>query len=102
MRRGTPSLCACSDSIAVPTRSAVPTSSRTPVSPNSLRNRSEGDAGTKLGCVATVGYLMAPAMEKMGRYMAMRKPPTTAPRNTIMTGSIKEVSAATAASTSSS
>src|SRR5207253_4067574 len=48
------------------------------------------------------GYLIEPAMEKMGRYMAMRKPPTTNPRNTIMIGSIMLVRAATAASTSSS
>ena len=47
-------------------------------------------------------YLMLPAMLKIGRYIAMRKPPTTPPRKTIMIGSIIDVSAATAASTSSS
>jgi len=34
-------------------------------------------------------------MEKIGRYMATRKPPTTPPRNTIITGSIRLVRAAT-------
>ncbi len=45
---------------------------------------------------------MFPAMLKIGRYMAMRKPPTTPPRKTIITGSIMLVRAATATSTSSS
>ena len=47
-------------------------------------------------------YLMLSAIVKMGRYMAMRKKPTTPPRKTISTGSIIAVSAPTAASTSSS
>ena len=47
-------------------------------------------------------YLMLPAMLKIGRYIAMRKPPTMPPRKTIMTGSIMLVSAPTATSTSSS
>ena len=45
---------------------------------------------------------MALAMVKIGRYMPMRKPPTTPPRNTIITGSIMAVRLATAVSTSSS
>src|SRR5438105_15520176 len=44
--------------------------------------------------VCSSDLLTAPAMEKMGRYMATRKPPTMPPRNTIMTGSIMLVSAA--------
>jgi len=43
-----------------------------------------------------------PASLKIGRYIAMMRPPTTTPRNAIMTGSISEVRPATAASTSSS
>ena len=41
-------------------------------------------------------------MSKIGRYMATTMPPTTTPRNTIMTGSISERRPDTAASTSSS
>jgi len=39
---------------------------------------------------------------KMGRYRAITIPPITPPRNTIITGSSKDVMASTAASTSSS
>ena len=47
-------------------------------------------------------YLTASAILKIGRYMAIRIVPIVPPRNTIMSGSSIEVSAATAASTSSS
>ena len=47
-------------------------------------------------------YCTALIMSKIGRYMATTMPPTTTPRNTIITGSINESSAETAASTSSS
>jgi hypothetical protein len=43
-----------------------------------------------------------PASLKIGRYIAMMSPPTTIPRNAIITGSISEVIADTDASTSSS
>ena len=46
--------------------------------------------------------LMFPASSKIGRYIAMIRPPTTTPRNAIMIGSISEVIADTAESTSSS
>ena len=48
------------------------------------------------------GYCTALIMSKIGRYMATTMPPTTTPRNTIMTGSRRERSPPTAASTSSS
>src|SRR5712671_2125993 len=41
-----------------------------------------------LACHRGSSYLTEPAMEKIGRYMATRNPPTTPPRNTIITGSI--------------
>jgi hypothetical protein len=47
-------------------------------------------------------YPAAFTISKMGRYMAMTIPPTTTPRNTIITGSINASSPDTAASTSSS
>lgn len=52
--------------------------------------------------VARYPPLMLPAISKMGKYMAMTKPPTTVPRNTIKSGSIMLVIEATATSTSSS
>jgi len=45
---------------------------------------------------------MAPAILNMGRYMAASMVPMVPPKKTIMKGSISEVSASTAASTSSS
>ena len=45
---------------------------------------------------------MTAAIWKMARYMAMTRPPTVMPRKTIKAGSIREVRAATAVSTSSS
>ena len=45
---------------------------------------------------------MDEAMEKMGRYMAMTRPPMTTPRNTMMRGSSILVRFSTAWSTSSS
>src|SRR6185437_4614697 len=54
-------------------------------------------------CVARRQFdLILPASEKIGRYIAMSTVPTTLPMPTIMNGSIKLVSAATATSTSSS
>ena len=53
--------------------------------------REEGDA-----------YCTALIMSKIGRYMATTMPPTTTPRNTIITGSISDSRFDTAASTSSS
>ena len=50
----------------------------------------------------TLVYCTALIMSKMGRYMATTMPPTTTPRNTIITGSIKLSRLLTAASTSSS
>ena len=50
----------------------------------------------------TGGRKNQPAMVKMGMYMAINRVPTTPPMNTIMAGSMAEVIAATAASTSSS
>jgi hypothetical protein len=47
-------------------------------------------------------YCTALIMSKIGRYMATTMPPTTTPRNTIITGSISASSPDTAASTSSS
>lgn len=47
-------------------------------------------------------YPTAEIMSKMGRYMATIMPPTTTPRTTIIRGSRAEMSALTAASTSSS
>jgi hypothetical protein len=47
-------------------------------------------------------YCTALIMSKIGRYMATTMPPTTTPRNTIITGSINESRFDTAASTSSS
>jgi hypothetical protein len=46
--------------------------------------------------------LIAPAILKIGMYIAITIPPMTPPRTTIITGSINEVRASTAASTSSS
>ena len=46
--------------------------------------------------------LTLPAIEKIGRYIAIRITPTMPPMNTIIKGSSSEVSAATAMSTSSS
>ena len=48
------------------------------------------------------GYLISVTILKIGRYIAMTMPPTDTPRNTIIIGSSSEVSAPTAASTSSS
>ena len=48
------------------------------------------------------GHLTSVTILKMGRYMATTMPPTTTPRKTIIIGSSNEVSAVTAASTSSS
>jgi hypothetical protein len=47
-------------------------------------------------------YCTALIMSKIGRYIATTMPPTTTPRNTIITGSISASSPDTAASTSSS
>ena len=47
-------------------------------------------------------YCTALIMSKIGRYMATTMPPTTTPRNTIITGSSIESRFDTAASTSSS
>lgn len=47
-------------------------------------------------------HFTAFTMSKIGRYIATIMPPTTTPRNTIITGSSRESSALTAASTSSS
>lgn len=47
-------------------------------------------------------YCIAPAMVKIGRYMAITMNPITTPRNTIIMGSSSEVRVATAVSTSSS
>lgn len=47
-------------------------------------------------------YCTALIMSKMGRYIATTMPPTTTPRNTIITGSRSESKPETAASTSSS
>jgi hypothetical protein len=47
-------------------------------------------------------YDTALIMSKIGRYMATIIPPTTAPRKTIIMGSMAERRASTAASTSSS
>ena len=47
-------------------------------------------------------YCTALIMSKIGKYMATTMPPTTTPRNTIITGSINESKFDTAASTSSS
>ncbi len=48
------------------------------------------------------GYCTALIMSKIGRYMATTMPPTTMPRNTIITGSMRLSRFDTAASTSSS
>ncbi|MDB4971572.1 MAG: hypothetical protein JWN44_7261 [Myxococcales bacterium] len=50
----------------------------------------------------STAYCTALIMSKIGRYMATTMPPTTTPRNTIITGSINESRFDTAASTSSS
>jgi hypothetical protein len=47
-------------------------------------------------------YCTALIMSKIGRYMATTMPPTTTPRNTIITGSMRLSRFDTAASTSSS
>ena len=47
-------------------------------------------------------YPIADAIEKMGMYIAMTKPPTTTPRNNMIMGSIIEVRFSTDWSTSSS
>ncbi|CAN5854038.1 hypothetical protein BH11GEM2_BH11GEM2_35720 [soil metagenome] len=47
-------------------------------------------------------YCTALIMSKIGRYMATTMPPTTTPRNTIITGSMSDSRFDTAASTSSS
>src|SRR5262249_37650203 len=53
-------------------------------------------------CCRHPPLLMLPAISKIGRYIEMMSPPTMPPRNTIMSGSMSLVSAATATSTSSS
>src|SRR5207249_8348955 len=53
-------------------------------------------------CRRTACQPMAEAILKIGRYMAMTINPMMVPRNTISMGSIREVMAETAASTSSS
>jgi hypothetical protein len=57
--------------------------------------QNEGPTGDATYCTAFI-------MSKIGRYMATTMPPTTTPRNTIITGSMSERSPLTAASTSSS
>src|SRR5207245_74457 len=47
-------------------------------------------------------YFINVTRRKIGRYIATTRPPTTTPRNTIMMGSSRDVSAVTAVSTSSS
>src|SRR2546423_520313 len=51
---------------------------------------------------APTSYCTALTMSKMGRYIATTMPPTITPKTTIMTGSMSESRALTAASTSSS
>jgi len=51
---------------------------------------------------AAIGYPMAEAMVKIGRYIATTMKPTVTPRNTIIMGSRSAVRFATASSTSSS
>ena len=57
---------------------------------------------TSMGREAPSSYCTALIMSKIGRYIATTMPPTTTPRNTIITGSISESRLDTAASTSSS
>ncbi len=52
--------------------------------------------------IPRIRYWMAPAILKIGRYMAITKPPIVTPRNTSMIGSIRAVMLSTAWSTSSS
>ena len=59
--------------------------------------------GSACPCIPAGPYVwMEPAMLKIGRYMAMSRPPTPTPRKTRMIGSRSAVMAVTAASTSSS
>jgi hypothetical protein len=65
----------------------------------------EGTVSRSLFPVPALAVLSQPAaftMSKIGRYIATTMPPTTTPRNTIMTGSISDSRPDTAASTSSS
>ena len=75
------------------------------------RDRLGGMPATKTGRIARFApfpcptasvYCTAFIMSKIGRYMAITMPPTITPRITIMAGSMRERSALTATSTSSS
>ncbi len=74
------------------------------VTRGSRAHLAEGDAGAKgLARDAPAQcLLMLPAILKIGRYIETTRPPTTMPRNAIMIGSMSEVIAPTAWSTSSS
>ena len=78
--------------------SADASSSVTRPTRNSMTYVSRVRARSANGVAATApplaSDLMLPAILKIGRYIAMMRPPTMTPRNTIITGSISEVSAA--------
>ena len=69
-----------------------------------MRDGVPGEPGTPLRAsrIRSAAYCTAFIMSKIGRYMATTMPPTTTPRNTIMSGSSIASSPDTAASTSSS
>ncbi len=73
-------------------RSGIPPARKIPSGPESGRSRAPGGAA----------YSMSSKILNIGRYIAMMIPPTMPPTTTIIKGSMMEVSALTAASTSDS